>query len=65
MARKTVTSTEVKTRWINANYKRYNVNLRLDNDKELIEHVESEKAKGLNTSEIFKEALQAKIEAEK
>lgn len=57
MARKTTTSTEVKQRWINATYKRYVVSLRQDTQPDLIELVESLKAAGNGTSEIFADAL--------
>lgn len=56
--RKTETSTEVKSRWINANYKRYGVSLRYDVDAELIEYLEKHRgddSKG--TTEIFRKAL--------
>lgn len=58
MARKTTTSTEVKTRWKQKAYQQYNVNLRKDDDKELIEYVERKKAEGYNTTEVFREALE-------
>ena len=41
--RKTTTSSEVKTRWIKANYKSYRANLRYDTDAELIEYIEQHK----------------------
>lgn len=56
--RKTHTSTEVKQRWIKANYQRYNVNLRYDTDKPLIDLVEGRKARGETTTEVFREALE-------
>lgn len=57
--RKTTTSTEVKYRWIKANYKQYTVSFRYDTDRELIDYVEAKKDKGLGTSEIFKEAVES------
>lgn len=51
------TSTEVKNRWKQRNYKQYNVSLRYDSDMDLIEYVEAEKKKGKGTSEIFKEGI--------
>lgn len=54
--RKTETSSEVKRRWINANYKTYQVNLRYDTDQELIDRVEAEKV-DRGTTEIFRDAL--------
>jgi len=44
MARKTTTSTEVKNRWNAQNYKTYRINLRVDQDKDLIDFVEKYKA---------------------
>ena len=52
------TSTEVKSRWINANYARYNVNLRKDVDSELIAYIERRKHNGESTSEVFRDAIQ-------
>lgn len=52
------TSTEVKSRWINANYARYNVNLRKDTDSELIAYIERRKHNGEQTTDIFREAVQ-------
>ena len=57
--RKTHTSTEVKYRWIKANYKQYTVSFRYDTDRPLIDFVEDQKDKGLGTSEIFKEAVES------
>lgn len=62
MARKTTTSTEVKTRWMKANYKRYQVQLRLDSDKELIDFIEANKEKH-GTTELFRMGIE-KIKAE-
>ena len=59
--RKTFTSTEVKTRWKQRNYKAYQVNLRYDTDKHLIDYVVGRQEKGQQTSEIFKEALETLI----
>ena len=44
MARKTTTSTEVKNRWNAQNYKTYRINLRVDQDRDLIDFVEKYKA---------------------
>ena len=44
MPRKTTTSTEVKNRWNAQNYKTYRINLRVDQDKDLIDFVEKYKA---------------------
>ena len=54
---KTKTSTEVKQRWEAANYKKYMVRMRIDDDKKLIDFIESEKKKGKNTSDIFKAGI--------
>ena len=51
------TSNEVKNRWKQRNYQQYNVSLRHDTDSELIAFVESEKASGKSTTEIFREAV--------
>lgn len=51
------TSTEVKQRWIDANYKRYQISLRYDTDKELMDYIEKRKALA-GTTEIFREALE-------
>ena len=58
MARKTVTSTEVKQRWENANYNRYAVRLRKDVDRDIILYIENRKEHGDQTTEIFREALE-------
>ena len=64
MARKTVTSTEVKQRWESKAYVKYNVRLRRDSDQELIDFVEKRKAELLkedptkSTSSIFRDALE-------
>jgi len=52
------TSTEVKTRWMKANYASYRVNLRKDTDSELIAYIERRKHNGEQTTEIFREAVQ-------
>ena len=64
MARKTYTSTEVKTRWKQKNYKQYVVSLRYDTDQELIDFMEDNKDK-LGTTNIFRDALAMYVEAEK
>ncbi len=51
------TSSEVKNRWKQRNYKQYNVSLRYDTDEDLINFIESEKGTGKNTTEIFREAV--------
>lgn len=62
---KTHTSTEVKQRWIDNNYKRYIASLRYDTDRELIDYIEERKHNGDMTSEIIKEAIEALMEKDK
>lgn len=47
------TSSAAKNRWNRDNYKRYTINLRKDEDKELIEYVEKNKEK-IGVTEIFR-----------
>ena len=54
------TSSEVKKRWMDANYKSYRVNLRYDNDQELIDYMEQHKEQ-FGTTEIFRVALELLI----
>ena len=54
------TSSEVKKRWMDANYKSYRVNLRYDNDQELIDYMEQHKEQ-FGTTEIFRAALELLI----
>ena len=54
------TSTEVKTAWKQRNYKRYEVNFRLDTDKEIIAYIEASKER-FGTTEIFRAAMEALI----
>ena len=56
--RKTTTSTEVKTRWKQKTYKTYQLNLRKEEDADLIDLIESTKKQhGTGTSETIKELL--------
>ena len=55
------TSPEVKNRWIKANYHQYTVNLRYDNDQDLIDYIEQHKEQ-FGTTEIFRVALQLLID---
>ena len=64
MARKTFTSSEVKYRWIKANYKQYQVNFRIDTDKELIDYIEKRKEHGETNMEIFRDAIETLIKKE-
>ena len=54
------TSTEVKTAWKQRNYKRYEVNFRLDTDKEIIDYIEAHKER-FGTTEIFRAAMELLI----
>ena len=54
------TSTEVKQRWIDNNYKRITVNLRYDTDKEIIAYIEANKER-FGTTEIFRAAMEMLI----
>lgn len=55
--RKTHTSTEVKARYNKKTYKNYNLNLRIDNDSDIIAAIENEKASGASTTEAFRRLL--------
>lgn len=55
--RKTTTSTEVKQRWIKANYKSYHVNLRYDRDQQLIDYIESHITDGEGVTDVIRKAL--------
>lgn len=54
--RKTTTSSEVKIRWMRANYKRYQVQLRIEDDADLIEFIERNKEQ-YGTTELFRRGL--------
>ena len=56
------TSSEAKIRWMKANYKRYQVQLRLDTDRDLIAFIEANKEKH-GTTELFRMGLE-KLKAE-
>ena len=56
------TSTEVKTAWKQRNYKRYEINFRLDTDKEIIDYIEAHKER-FGTTEIFRAAMEALIKS--
>ena len=55
------TSTEVKTAWKQRNYKRYEINFRLDTDQEIIDYIEANKER-FGTTEIFRAAMELLIE---
>ena len=50
------TSSEVKMRWMKANYKRYQVQLRIDDDADLIKFIDSNKER-IGTTELFRLAI--------
>lgn len=54
---KTHTSTEVKNRWKKKAYKIYQVSLRYDTDKELIDFIENNKER-IGMTQMFREALE-------
>ena len=56
------TSTEVKQRWIDNNYKRITVNLRYDTDQEIIDYIEATKER-FGTTEIFRAAMEMLIKS--
>ena len=56
------TSTEVKTAWKQRNYKRYEINFRLDTDKEIIAYIEANKER-FGTTEIFRAAMEMLIKS--
>ena len=55
--RKTYTSNEVKKRYNDKTYQRYQLNLRKVEDADLINRIEKEKASGLSTSEAIKKLI--------
>lgn len=61
--RKTTTSTEIKNRWNAKTYQRYTVNLRKDEDADLIAAVERLKDR-YSVSEIFRLGIEAIINEE-
>lgn len=52
------TSAEVRKRWRDKAYKQYTIYLRVDDDALLIELIDKLKSKGLQTTEIFRYAMQ-------
>ena len=61
---KTKTSTEVKNRWNQANYKRYSVSLRIHDDADMIQFVEQNKDR-YSITEIFRAGIEALMKEEK
>jgi len=62
MARKTETSYEVRKRWMDKAYKRFTINLRVDEDEEIIDYIEKHKDK-YGTTNIFRDALEMYVKA--
>lgn len=60
--RKTTTSTEVKQRWIDKAYNRYTINLRKDDDAELIAFIDANK-EHVGTTELFRRGLEKLMES--
>lgn len=58
--RKTHTSNEVIMKYRQKTYTQYIVNFRKEGDEDLIEMVESEKSKGIGTTEAFRNLLRNK-----
>lgn len=58
--RKTHTSSEVTSRYQKKVYEKYSFVLRKDEDGDLIEMIEQEKANGLGTSEAIKKIMRKK-----
>lgn len=54
------TSSEVKKRWMDANYKSYRANFRYDTDQEIIDYIEANKER-FGTTEIFRAAMEMLI----
>lgn len=54
------TSYEVRQRWDKENLKRYVIALRVEDDAELIDYIESNKKK-IGTTELFRSALKYQL----
>lgn len=52
------TKQEIRNAWNKDHYKSYQVNLRYDQNADLIDKVEKRKAQGQNVKDIFIEALE-------
>ena len=61
---KSHTSTEAKNRWKKKAYKIVQISLRYDTDAELLKYIEEHKAR-IGTTQLFREALEMYIEANK
>ena len=64
MARKTQTSYEVRKRWQDKAYKKYQLNLRHDIDQHLIDYIEANKEK-FGVTNIVRDALNMYVDSEK
>ena len=53
--RKTHTSSEVKKRYNDKTYQYYKINLRKDDDAELIQYIEEQKKNGVSPSETLRQ----------
>jgi hypothetical protein len=53
--RKTHTSNEVKKRYNDKTYQYYKINLRKDDDAELIQYIEEQKKNGVSPSETLRQ----------
>ena len=53
--RKTHTSNEVKKRYNDKTYQSYKINLRKDDDAELIQYIEEQKKNGVSPSETLRQ----------
>lgn len=52
------TSYKVRQRWDQENLKKYGVAFHIERDSDVIDYIESQKATGKGTSEIFREAIE-------
>lgn len=52
------TSYKVRRRWDQENLKKYGVAFHIERDSDVIDYIESQKATGKGTSEIFREAIE-------
>ncbi len=52
------TSYKVRRRWDQENLKKYGVAFHIERDSDVIGYIESQKATGKGTSEIFREAIE-------
>lgn len=55
------TRVELRNEWNRKNYKSYTINLRYDNDQQLMDYIDEERAKGRGITDIVRDALELKI----